>query len=75
MDSELFREWFYAFAQSCGATLHVSVLYGVNNHHKIEACFKGLARALRMAVTRDPRMGEDIPSTKGALGGAQGIMV
>lgn len=67
MDTELFREWFQAFAFAAGATLHVENLYGVNNHHIIESCFKGLARALRVATTIDPRKSDDIPSTKGVL--------
>lgn len=67
MDSELFREWFHAFAQAVGATLHVETIYGENNHHKIESCFKGLARALRQAVAVDPRKGDCVPSTKGIL--------
>ena len=69
MDSELFREWFAAFASAAGLTLHVETLYGTNNHHIIESCFKGLARALREAVTIDPRKADAIPSTKGTLGG------
>jgi imidazoleglycerol-phosphate dehydratase len=67
MDTELFREWFQAFAQNAGVTLHVENLYGENNHHIAETCFKGLARALRQAVAIDPRQGGRIPSTKGAL--------
>ncbi len=69
MDSELFREWFQAFAFALGATVHVENLYGVNNHHIIESCFKGLARALRQAVTLDARMADSVPSTKGTLQG------
>src|SRR6185295_11835290 len=65
MDTELFREWFQAFAQNAGITLHVENLYGENNHHIAETCFKGLARALREAVTIDSRQGDRIPSTKG----------
>ena len=68
MDTELFREWFQAFAVAAGATLHVTNLYGENNHHIAESCFKALARALRMAVAPDPRMAGVIPSTKGTLG-------
>lgn len=67
MDSELVREWFQAFAQHAGATLHVENLYGDNNHHIAETCYKGLARALRMAVEIDPRKADEVPSTKGAL--------
>ena len=70
MDSELFKEWFQAFAQSAGVTLHVENLYGENNHHIIESCFKGLARALRQAVAIDPRRAGSVPSTKGVLGGS-----
>jgi imidazoleglycerol-phosphate dehydratase len=70
MDTELFKEWFQAFAQSAGVTLHVENLYGENNHHIVESCFKGLARALRQAVTIDPRHAGDVPSTKGVLGGS-----
>jgi len=69
-DTELFKEWFAAFAQSAGVTLHVENLYGENNHHIIESCFKGLARALRMAWEIDPRKADDVPSTKGTLGGS-----
>ena len=67
MDTELFREWFQAFAQNAGITLHVENLYGVNNHHIAETCFKGLARVLREAITIDPRQGARVPSTKGTL--------
>ena len=67
MDTELFKEWFQAFSQSSGITLHVENLYGENNHHIIESCFKGLARALREAVTIDLKRTDEIPSTKGSL--------
>jgi imidazoleglycerol-phosphate dehydratase len=67
MDTELFREWFQAFAQNAGITLHVETLYGENNHHIAETCFKGLARALRAAITLDPRQAGRVPSTKGML--------
>lgn len=67
MDTELFREWFQAFAQNAGITLHVETLYGDNNHHIAETCFKGLARALRVAVEIDPRQEGRVPSTKGSL--------
>jgi imidazoleglycerol-phosphate dehydratase len=70
MDTELFKEWFQAFAQSAGVTLHVENIYGENNHHIAESCFKGLARALRQAVEIDPRRAGAIPSTKGVLGGS-----
>ncbi len=69
MDTELFKEWFQAFAQSAGLTLHVENIYGENNHHIVESCYKGLARALRVAVEIDPRKSDAIPSTKGVLGG------
>ncbi len=70
MDTELFKEWFQAFAQASGSTLHVENIYGENNHHIVESCFKGLARALRTAAATDPRAPTAIPSTKGTLGGA-----
>jgi imidazoleglycerol-phosphate dehydratase len=69
MDTELFKEWFQAFAQSAGVTLHVENIYGENNHHIVESCFKGLARALREAVGIDQRRAHEVPSTKGTLGG------
>ena len=69
MDTELFREWFQAFAQNAGITLHVENLYGENNHHIAETCYKGLARALRLAIAHDPRQAGRIPSTKGMLTG------
>ena len=67
MDTELFREWFQAFAQNAGITLHIENLYGDNNHHIAETCYKGLARALRQALTLDPRQAGRSPSTKGML--------
>jgi imidazoleglycerol-phosphate dehydratase len=70
MDTELFPEWFKAFAQSAGLTLHVETLYGENNHHIVESCFKGLARALKTAIAIDPRKADAVPSTKGVLGGS-----
>ncbi|MEE1569940.1 MAG: imidazoleglycerol-phosphate dehydratase, partial [Alphaproteobacteria bacterium] len=60
-------EWFQAFVQNAGITLHVENLYGVNSHHIVESSFKGLARALRTATEIDPRRGGEVPSTKGAL--------
>ena len=69
MDTELFKEWFQAFAQNAGITLHMENLYGDNNHHIVESCYKALARALRGAIEIDPRMADAIPSTKGTLGG------
>jgi len=68
-DTELVREWFHAFSNNAGVTLHVETLYGENSHHIAESCFKGLARALRAAVAIDPRAGGAVPSTKGQLGG------
>lgn len=68
MDTELFKEWFQAFAQAAGVTLHIENLYGENNHHIVESCFKGLARALREAIEIDPRKSDAVPSTKGMLG-------
>lgn len=70
MDTELFREWFQGFAQAAGITLHAETFHGVNNHHRIESCFKALARALRQAVAIDPRRPDAVPSTKGTLGGS-----
>lgn len=67
MDTELFKEWFKAFSQSAGITLHVENIYGDNSHHIIESCFKGLARALRLALEKDSRAGDSLPSTKGIL--------
>ncbi|HEY0440126.1 MAG TPA: imidazoleglycerol-phosphate dehydratase HisB [Xanthobacteraceae bacterium] len=67
-DTELVREWFQAFAINAGVTLHVETLYGSNDHHIAESCFKGLARALRQAVAVDPRAAGEVPSTKGKLG-------
>ncbi|MBC7135437.1 imidazoleglycerol-phosphate dehydratase HisB [Oceanibaculum nanhaiense] len=69
MDTELFKEWFQAFAQAGGVTLHVENLYGENNHHIVESCFKALARSLRQAIEIDPRKADAVPSTKGVLGG------
>jgi imidazoleglycerol-phosphate dehydratase len=68
-DTELVQEWFQAFAMNAGITLHVEVLSGTNDHHIAEACFKGLARALRAAFAIDPRALGEVPSTKGTLGG------
>ena len=70
MDTELFKEWFQAFAQSAGLTLHVENIYGENTHHIVESCYKGLARALKQAVDIDPRQANAVPSTKGVLGGS-----
>ena len=67
MDTELFKEWFQAFSQSAGITLHIENIYGDNSHHIIESCFKGLARALRLALEKDARAGDSLPSTKGIL--------
>ena len=68
-DTELVQEWFQAFAVNAGITLHAETLYGTNDHHIAESCFKGLARALRAAVAIDPRAAGEVPSTKGRLGG------
>jgi imidazoleglycerol-phosphate dehydratase len=68
-DTELVQEWFQAFAMNAGVTLHVQTLYGSNDHHIAESCFKGLARALRIAVAIDARAADEVPSTKGVLGG------
>ena len=70
IDTELFREWFKAFAQNAGITLHMETFYGDNSHHIVESCFKGLARSLRQAVEIDPRKADEIPSPQGVLGGA-----
>jgi imidazoleglycerol-phosphate dehydratase len=68
-DTELVQEWFQAFAMNAGITLHAQTLYGTNDHHIAESCFKGLARALRAAVAIDPSARDEVPSTKGSLGG------
>lgn len=68
-DTELFEEFFHAFAQNAGITLHIANLYGTNNHHIAESCFKAVARVLRMAVEVDPRQSDRVPSTKGTLNG------
>ena len=67
MDTELFQEWFQAFAMNAGITLHVENFYGDNNHHIAESAYKGLARALRIALAQDPRTAGQVPSTKGSL--------
>lgn len=67
MDTELFKEWFQAFAQAAGITLHIENIYGDNSHHIIESCYKGLAKALQSAFEIDPRMKNSIPSTKGTI--------
>ena len=67
MDTELFKEWFQAFAQNAGVTLHVENAYGQNNHHIVESCYKGLGRALRDAIEIDSRSSAEVPSTKGVL--------
>jgi len=68
MDSELFKEWFQAFAMHAGICLHVETMYGTNSHHIVETCFKGVARALRQAMTPDERLEGEVASTKGVLG-------
>lgn len=70
MDTELFKEWFQAFGQAAGLTLHVENLYGSNTHHIVESCFKGIAKALKAALALDPRQAGVVPSTKGVLGGS-----
>jgi imidazoleglycerol-phosphate dehydratase len=67
MDTELFKEWFQAFSQAAGITLHVENIYGENSHHKIESCYKGLARSLKDALMIDSRIKNSVPSTKGKL--------
>ena len=67
MDTELFKEWYQAFSQTAGITLHVENFYGQNTHHIVESCFKALARALRSAIDLDPRQLNSLPSTKGLL--------
>ena len=69
MDTELIEHWFHSVAQAAGITLHVELLYGQNNHHICESIFKGFARAMRQAVSLDPRRGDAVPSTKGTLSG------
>jgi imidazoleglycerol-phosphate dehydratase len=66
-DTELIEHWFQSFATAAGITLHIENLYGSNNHHIVESCYKALARALRQAVEIDPRKADAIPSTKGTL--------
>ena len=66
-DTELFKEFFQAFSQHAGITLHVTNHYGDNNHHIAETCFKAVARVLRTAMEIDPRQADRIPSTKGSL--------
>ena len=67
MDTELFKEWFQAFSQAAGITLHIENIYGDNSHHIIESCFKGLARSLREALEIDKKIKNRVPSTKGFL--------
>ena len=67
MDTELFREWFFAFANALGCNLHIENLYGINSHHIVESCFKGFAKALRVAITLDERKAGQVVSTKGVL--------
>ena len=67
MDTELFKEWFQAFSQSAGVTLHIENIYGENSHHKIESCYKGLARSLKDALAIDKRIKNSVPSTKGSI--------
>jgi imidazoleglycerol-phosphate dehydratase len=67
MDTELFREWFLAFASAIGCNLHIENFYGINNHHIVESCFKGLAKSLKIAVAIDPRQENQIIYTKGII--------
>lgn len=67
MDTQLFKEWFHAFAMNAGICVHVENLYGENSHHIIESCFKALARAMRVGVGIDGRLGDEAASTKGVL--------
>ena len=67
MDTELFKEWFQAFSQAAGITLHIENVYGDNSHHIIESCFKGLAKSLREALEIDKKIKNRVPSTKGVL--------
>lgn len=67
LDTELFREWFIAFANNAKCNLHITTFHGVNNHHIAESCFKALAVALRQAIMKNPRKSSAIPSTKGVL--------
>ena len=67
MDTQLFKEWLQAFSQSAGITLHMENIYGENSHHKIESCYKGLARSLKDALAIDKRIKNSVPSTKGTL--------
>lgn len=67
IDSELFREFFFAFANNLLCNLHIENFYGINNHHIIESCFKAVARALRVAISIDDRKSHIINSTKGIL--------
>ena len=71
LDTQLFKEWFQAFGQAAGLTLHIENLYGENSHHIVESCFKATAQALRVAFEIDPRKADAIPSTKGVLAGAK----
>jgi imidazoleglycerol-phosphate dehydratase len=68
-DTELFEEFFRAFAMNGGLTLHIANLYGSNCHHIAETCFKAVARTLRKAIEIDPRQADRVPTTKGRLGG------
>ena len=68
-DTELVREFFQAVAREAGLTLHLRLISGLNTHHIIEAAFKGFGQAMREACSLDPQHPDDIPSTKGTLGG------
>lgn len=67
MDTELFKEWFQAFTQAIGANVHVENIYGINNHHIIESCFKGLALSIKNAIKISSANNQSIPSTKGKI--------
>ncbi len=68
LPTELVEDFFKALSNALKANIHVTLHYGRNDHHKIEAIFKAFARALRMAIEEDPRLGDDVPSTKGVIG-------
>ena len=67
MDTELFKEFFKAFANEAKCNLHIENFYGTNNHHIIESCFKAFARSIKLAITIDKRIHDKIPSSKGVL--------
>ena len=67
LQAELVHDFFEGFAMGARANVHLKVMYGRSNHHKVEACFKAFARALRVACAKDKRMAKMLPSTKGLL--------